>query len=186
MQIIVNPYEDPSFGLDWHEQTSAIFETITNQFVSRYGDSFQPMLRETNHGTAADWPTVTITVTGLAGAFFIIPEAHKRVREAFEEWKKIGGELSALIVWLSDKFPVVSYPKELLFFDLLEWFEAELGVDANELQFIELDENFPISQHSFGTNIEKAYLFTFRYENMMYQIAVNNRREVIWKHHYKV
>ncbi|PUB74705.1 MAG: hypothetical protein DBP03_08250 [gamma proteobacterium symbiont of Ctena orbiculata] len=185
MEIIVNPYEDPGRGLDWDEQTPRIINEM-NLYLSEKNEAFNFSLEETNHGTAADWPTITITITGAIGALFVIPEAHKRIRESCEEWKRIGDEMASLLSWIASKYPVAAYPKELLFFDLLEWFEVELGVDANDLELISLDDEFPIPDKRYGTSIEKAFFFTLKHKNTVHQIAVKNNREIIWKHTYEI
>ncbi|MCG7983767.1 hypothetical protein [Candidatus Thiodiazotropha endoloripes] len=185
MEIIVNPYKDSGRGVDWDEQTPKIISEM-NLYFSQNKETLNFSLLETDHGTSADWPTITITIGGGIGALFIIPEAHKRIRESFEEWKRIGNEITSLITWIASKYPVVAYPKELLFFDLLEWFETELGIDVNELEFISVDDEFPIPDKRYGMSIDKAYLFTLKNKKVVYQIAIQNDREIIWKHSYEI
>jgi hypothetical protein len=53
-----------------------------------------------NIGKGADWSVIVLTITGI---FFAIPEAHKKVRESFEEWQHIFKELKSLYTWLIPK-----------------------------------------------------------------------------------
>jgi hypothetical protein len=46
-----------------------------------------------NIGKGADWSVVAIVVGG--GLFFAIPEAHKKIRETLEEWRRIFKELTS-------------------------------------------------------------------------------------------
>ncbi len=185
MELIINPYKDPSYGLDWNEQTQTILIEL-DQFLKNKKESYLYSAKETNHGTATDWPTITLTISGLIGTLFVIPEAHKKIRESYEEWKKIGNELKSFISWVISKYPIVTYPKEFLFFELLEWFELELDIDATELEFISIDDQFPFTNSSIGTNIEKSFLFTFKYENTIHQVAVKNNRKIIWSNSFEI
>lgn len=185
MDIVIGPYTDPGDGLEWHEQTPIIMENLHSLFDEN-NDKYNFKAIESNHGLGADWPTITIQISSLVGTFILIPELHKLVRESLDEWKTIGEELTSVIAWLATKYPIESYPKELLFFDMLEWLEVEYDIDARNLELVDVDEDFPITEKRHGLDIDKSYLFTLKTENTIYQIAIKNNREVVWHNSYKI
>ena len=173
MNIILNPYKNPAQGVDWHEQTPEIETRITG-VMKEFGESIVYSLQETNIGVGADWPTIAVNVATIAGVgFFSVPEAHKRVREALEEWQRIGGNFRKLMDWLPSKEPLVSYPIEILFISASE---ALLGVLGNgDAVFIKYQEVEQVGSRSESCGL---YDFRFKTEADEWKVLVNGRKIV--------
>ncbi|WP_026841650.1 hypothetical protein [Citrifermentans bremense] len=173
MKIILNPYKDPAQGLDWHEQTPEIETRITG-VMKEFGQSIDYSLQEMNIGIGADWPTIAVNVATIAGVgLFAIPEAHKRVREALEEWHRIGGNFQKLMDWLPSKEPLVSYPIEILFISASEALVGVLGND--DAVFIKYQEVEPVGSYS-----ESCGLYEFQYRTYAdgWKVVINGRKIV--------
>ena len=157
MKVILNPYSDPSSGKDWHEQTPEIEKQIDG-ILETYPEQVDYSIHETNFGGGADWPTIALNVATIAGVgFFAIPEAHKQVREALEEWQLIGANIQKLIAWISGRTPLVSQPIELIFVAATE--ELLSMINEDDAIFLNYQVLSPV-----GTNDELSGLFEFRFE----------------------
>lgn len=139
MEIVLSPYKDPSGGVDWPEQTPAIEAELTKRLRDWDAGTVEYRIRRTNHGLGADWPTITLSVLSIAGTlFFTIPAAHKKVREALEEWKKVRANIEKFLAWISREKEIAAYPVELLFLDaVLHAAETET---SPSLEFLGVDE----------------------------------------------
>ncbi|MBY0270659.1 MAG: hypothetical protein K2X06_12370 [Burkholderiales bacterium] len=179
MDVVLSPYEDPSAGLDWPEQTPQILEGLKSRIESWDGAKVEYRIRETNHGLGADWPTITLQILSLsATAFFVIPAAHKKIRESIEEWRKIKANVERFIAWVSPKKKIASYPVELLFLDCAD---QALETDASErLEFLGWSEVPVPAEVSGGFTAIKHYIFTFRSATQITLVAIDNRRQVLW------
>jgi len=82
MDIIFSPFGE----LPDDEWKSAIAKKIAayeSKLASYSGPAVEYRVRETSHGRGADLVTITVSLISLGGAaFFGIPAAHKKVREA--------------------------------------------------------------------------------------------------------
>jgi hypothetical protein len=179
MDVVLSPYEDPSAGLDWSEQTPSILKDLTSRIESWDGAKVEYRIRETNHGLDADWLTITLQVLSVGTtAFFVIPAAHKEVRESIEEWRKIKANIERFITWISPKKKVASYPVELLFFDSAD---QALAADASDrLAFLCWSEIPVPVEISGGFTAIKHYVFTFRSPAQITLVAIDNQRRVLW------
>lgn len=174
MKYILAPYKDPAFGLDWDEQTPIIKKEIHNRLME-YTDAMEYEILETNHGKGADWPTIALIIIN---SFFIIPSFHKKIRESISEWKLISNNVSSLTKWISDKFRILFYPKEILFLESLA--EIEKVTDVNEIELISIDESDKIYEGMLCPESLKLITFTFKKENMIYQVGLNSERKLMY------
>lgn len=173
MKIILNPYQDPGEGKDWDEQTSEIETRITG-IIEEFPESVHYSIQETNFGVGADWPTIALNVVTIAGVGFIaLPEAHKRVREALEEWQLMGANVRKLMDWISGRAPVISQPIELLFVSASEALLAVLAKD--DAVFLKYEQITPI-----GTHEELGGLYDFRFDSdgEEWKVLINGQRTV--------
>ena len=125
MELIIAPYKDPAYGLDWPEQTSIIIEKLES-ILGSYDEKVQFQLLEKGIGVGADWPVIAIKISAITGtAFFAIPAAHKKIRESLEEWKIIGKNFLKLIDFISDSERIITYPIQVLFLDAIASLEKQ-------------------------------------------------------------
>lgn len=173
MNIILNPYKDPAQGADWHEQTQEIKTRITG-IMKDFGEPVDYSLQEQNIGVGADWPTVAVNVATIAGVgFFAVPETHKRVREALEEWQRIGGNLRKLMDWVASKESLVSYPMEILFVAASEALLSVVG--SGDAVFIKYEEIEPLGSYQENSGL---YDFRFRVDADEWKVVVNGKKAV--------
>lgn len=173
MKIILNSYKDPMQGLDWHEQSPEIRRRIS-EIADKFGESIDYTIQETNLGTGADWPTITVNVITIAGVgFFALPEAHKRVREALEEWQRIGANFRKFIDWIASKEPVVTQPIEIIFISASEGLLSVLSED--DAVFIKYEEIEPV-----GSYVESCGLYDFRFKSGIdeWKVLINGKKIV--------
>ena len=83
-----------------------------------------------NVGKGANWSVIVLILSGL---FFTIPEAHKRVRESLEEWRRIFKELKPLFSWLLGTKRAL-YPDQYLF--LVALFSVAECIEPSVLVFL--------------------------------------------------
>ena len=174
MKYILAPYKDPASGLDWDEQTSIIKKRIQDR-LSEYDDTILYKIVETDHGKGADWPTIALL---LLNASLVIPEFHKKFRETISEWKLIYKNACRLTNWISEKFRILFYPRELLFFDALA--EIEKLLDVNEIELISIDESDKIYEGMLCPENLKLVTFTFKKDNIIYQVGFSNERKMMF------
>lgn len=125
-----------------------------------------------NIGRGADWAVVVLVIGGL---FFTIPEAHKRVRESLEEWRRIFKELKSVSSWLfSSKHAL--YPDHYLFL-VAVFFVAERA-ETDELTFLGFTQ-LPESNPDLAN--KGALLFSFSHGRMIRQVAVGRNGDVLWE-----
>ena len=174
MKLILSPYQDPSCGLDWHEQTPEIKARI-GVILENFDESTDYTIQEEVFGAGADWPTIVINVATVAGLGLIaLPEAHKRVREALEEWKIIGNNFRKLINYIAGKESVVSKPIEILFITASESLLSVLKKD--DAIFLKYHEILPIGSYD---EISGLYDFRFESEGEEWKVLINGQQTVI-------
>lgn len=175
MDIIYSPFGE----IDDEEYRRVVDEKI-KEYESRLESvedgPVEYSVRETNHGRGADLVTVTVSLASLAGAaFFAIPVAHKKIREAIEEWNLIGKEINSLISHVSGN-DRPSLPIEVLFFEAVSD-RANLGVTDN-LEFLCAYE-IP-TQNTFWFDDTKTYLFVFRDKAQIELVAYDSYKSKLW------
>lgn len=125
-----------------------------------------------NIGKGADWIVVVISLGSL---FFVIPKAHKHLRESLEEWQRIYKEFKSLISWLLGNKPAL-YPDQYLF--LVALFVAAETANSNDLVFLgftRLPEDQPdLFDHG-------SLLFSFGSAALVIQVAVGRNGHVLWQ-----
>ncbi|WP_223619032.1 hypothetical protein [Lysobacter sp. ESA13C] len=127
-----------------------------------------------NIGRGADWSVIALAIGGL---FLAIPEAHKRLRESLEEWRRIFKEFQSISSWLGlvGKKSVL-YPDQYLFliatFHVVDRFEPDAIIFLNALR---LPEDRPdLTQMG-------CLLFSFSLGNVVHQVAVDRGGRVLWE-----
>ncbi|MDD9158399.1 hypothetical protein PVK64_19730 [Aliivibrio sp. S4TY2] len=137
MDIVLSTYKDPAYGLDWHEQTDEIENSLRELIIqSKLPVEFS--IRESNIGRGADCPVTIFQVISVFGFIaFAIPEAHKRVRESIEEWSLIKENALKLIALLTKNNRMVALPDEILFIKSVEALLSE--IEANDAMFIKYE-----------------------------------------------
>lgn len=125
-----------------------------------------------NIGKGADWSVIILTITGI---FFAIPEAHKKVRESFEEWQRIFKELKSFFSWLIPK-KIALYPNQYLFLIALNLVAAQ--TNPEELIFLGFtslpEENPDLDKYP-------TLLFSFENQTDLYQVAIARNGYVLWE-----
>ena len=174
MKYILAPYKDPASGLDWDEQTPIIKNQIHKHF-SEYEKDIEYKIIETNHGKGADWPTIALV---LMNVFFVIPACHKKIRESISEWKLIYNSICGLTKWISEKFRILFYPKELLLLDALS--ELEKSLDVEEIELLSIDEHEKIFKGILCPENLKLITFTFKQDDFVYQVGFSNERKLMF------
>ncbi|TYO99842.1 hypothetical protein EDC39_1012 [Geothermobacter ehrlichii] len=173
MKIILNSYHDPDKGMDWNEQTPIIERRIVG-IMEEFSESVDYSIQETNFGVGADWPTIALDVATIAGVgFFAVPEAHKRVREALEEWQLISANIKKLIDWIGGKESIVAQPIELIF---IAASEALLSLVKNDdAVFLKYEEILPAGSHE---EISGLYDFRFESEGNEWKVLINGQKDI--------
>jgi len=180
VEIILAPYKDPSEGLDWHEQTPIIIQRI-DELLSGYEEALEYTVRDDNLGVGADWPVIIVTVGSIAGAaFFLIPEAHKRVREALEEWKLIGENIKKLIGKLKITERVLVNPVELLMIEAVE--QLNKTTNLEDVVYLGFEQ---LSQPGSHEQISGAYAFRFELPGEKWEVVIAGDSTLITKRRIK-
>ncbi|EIV1777536.1 hypothetical protein MOU97_004221 [Vibrio vulnificus] len=173
MDIVLSTYKDPAYGLDWHEQTGEIESTIRHSLLeSKFPIEF--LIRESNIGRGADYPVTVIQVISVLGFVgFVIPEAHKRVRESLEEWSRIRDYFSKLSALLSQNNSIIALPDEVLFAKSAEALLTE--TKASDAVFVRYE-----SIHSVGSFEKFAGLkgFYFDCQNKQWRVVIDGQGTV--------
>ncbi|MDA2933460.1 hypothetical protein MYX82_03865 [Acidobacteria bacterium AH-259-D05] len=133
VKLVLAPYEDPVKGLDWQEQTPMVKQRLETKLDSHPEGPIEYVLKETDHGIGADWPTITIEFLKWGGLLFSIPAAHRLIRETIQEWKEIKKTLDKIIAWIQEDEQIVSYSIEFAFLKALEFLESRGDVSQLEL-----------------------------------------------------
>jgi len=116
IKIVLAPYKDPAYGLDWPEQTPIIIKEVAEHLSNYPEGKIEYKTKETDHGIGADWPTITFEIISIAGlVFFGIPALHKKIRETLSEWKKIKQNFDKLVDWIQKKNPCSLIQKNMHF-----------------------------------------------------------------------
>lgn len=175
MEIIYSP-----FGELGDDEYKSVVEAKIREYKSRLvafdKGPVEFQVRETNHGRGADLVTVTVTLTSLAGAaFFAIPTAHKKVREALEEWGRIRDELASLIEWISGN-DRPSLPIEVLFLESVS--DLAKAREVGEIEFLSACE-IP-TQNAYGFDDQKTYLIVFQDGNEIEIRAYDSYKQRLW------
>ena len=174
MEYILAPYKDPTSGLNWVEQTPIIKNQIQNHF-SEYGEKIEYEIIETDHGKGADWPTIALV---LINVLFVIPTCHKKIRESISEWKLIYYNICGFTNWISEKFRILFYPRELLLLDALS--ELEKSLDVNDIELLSIDEHEKIFEGMLCPENLKLITFTFKQGDFVYQVGFSNDRKLMF------
>jgi len=173
MEIIIAPYKDPSCALDWDEQTPEIEQRIS-ALLREYEEYLEFSLEQRNLGKGADWPTVAVTIAGIAGtAFFVIPEVHKKIREAIEEWKIIGKNVKKLIQYISAHERVVVYPVELLLIESIVHLEQVASIEGISFGGLRV-----IAEPGSHEHISGLFEFTFATDSKGWKISIKGNGEL--------
>lgn len=125
-----------------------------------------------NIGKGADWPVVVLIFGGL---FFIIPEAHKRVRESLEEWQRIFKEFKSISLWLASKKRAL-YPDQYLFLVAVSSAVKRVGPDT----LIYLGST-RLPEYNPDLTDKGTLLFSFAHGKVIYQVAVDRNGHVAWE-----
>jgi hypothetical protein len=125
-----------------------------------------------NIGKGADWSVIVLAITGI---FLAIPEAHKKVRESYEEWQLIFKELKSFYSRIIPK-KIALYPDQYLFLIALNQVVTKTNLECLLfLGFSTLPEETP------ELDIYPALLFSFQNQNSLYQVAISRHGEVLWE-----
>ncbi len=175
MDIIYSPFGEID-DEDYRRVVDAKVKEYESRLKAFEDGPVEYRVRETNHGRGADLVTVTVSLLSLAGtAFFAIPAAHRKFREAIEEWKKIGEEINSLVSRVSGE-DRPSLPIEVLF---LEAVTDRAGAEVTDsLKFLSAFE-IP-TQDAFGFDDRKTYLFAFRDEGKIELVAYDSYKTKLW------
>jgi hypothetical protein len=177
VEITISPYKDPAAGLDWHEQTPLIIDAIRDRIRIFPGGQIEVEFLEENYGTAADWPVIKIKVLAVAGVLlFGVPEAHKYIRETYEEWQHMAREVDSVVTTIAGSSAVLECSVGILIFDALK--EIHKTTNAADLRFLNV-KKIP-GERGFGTVDMPDYLFTFCSDTKIYQVAVHCDRSIVW------
>lgn len=178
MEIIYCPFgelPDNQYGLT----VAGKIAEYESRLAAYCEGSIHYRVHETNHGRGADLLTITVSLVSFGGvAFFAIPTAHKKIREALEEWRRIKGEITALVSWISTDTP--SLPIELLFLEAVTDL-AQTG-DVEDVEFLSAYE-MPTDN---GFDNLKTYLFVFRNGNELRMVAWDSQKSKRWSHGVKL
>ena len=134
--------------------------------------SVQGIVSVRNIGKGADWSVIVLAIIGV---YFAIPEAHKKIRESFEEWQHIFKELKSLYSLLIPKKTAL-YPNQYLFLIALNLVATKTNPEALEsLGLCALpEENSDLDKYP-------PLLFSFKNENTLYQVATARKGVVLWE-----
>ncbi|HIF5828868.1 TPA: hypothetical protein ACY4P9_004723 [Vibrio parahaemolyticus] len=173
MDIVLGTYKDPAYGLDWHEQTDEIEDSIRKHLI-RSELPVECSIQEHNIGRGADNPVTVVQVLSILGLVgFVIPEAHKRVRESIEEWSRIKGHFTKLHTLLSRNYRVIALPEEVLFIKAVEALLSE--TESNDAAFVRYE-----TVHSVGSYEKYSGLkgFYFDCKGKQWRVVIDGQGEV--------
>lgn len=174
MDIIYSPFGELPDD-EWKSAVAAKIAEYKSKLTTYSGPAIEYRVRETNHGRGADLTTITVSLISLGGvAFFGIPAAHKKVREAIEEWGKIKNEIGALVNWITRDKP--SLPIEILFLEAVT--DLAKSENVEETEFLSVCE-IP-TQNIYGFDDIKTYLFVFKDRSVLKITAWDSHKNKLW------
>lgn len=166
--------------LEFGEIEDSSVSTVELAAISNYSNLIQNYSQSTldglvsvrNIGKGAEWSVIVLTITGI---FFAIPEAHKKVRESFEEWQHIFKELKSLYTCLIHN-KVALYPNQYLFLITLNL--IAIKTNPKELIFLGF-----ISLPEVNPDLDKypPLLFSFENRTNLYQLAIARNGDILWE-----
>ncbi len=123
-------------------------------------------------GRGADWLVLGMyfVLAGLA-----IPEAHKKVRENLEEWRRIYSELHQLFSRIVGKRRAL-YPDAYLFLVALDHLQKK----CTEIGCIEFKGLCRLPESNPDLAERESLLFTFGVQDHLFQVAVARNGVVLW------
>lgn len=119
MNVYLNELGEPIGGEEWEAEVEVKLREIKSELEKELG--FEVEVSSENLGAGADWVVITIT---LVHGFFIIPAAHKLIREAIEEWGRIFNHFRKLRNWLEKKYSVTMHSPGYSLIDAIERLEV--------------------------------------------------------------
>jgi hypothetical protein len=174
MDIIYSPFGELPDD-EWKSAVTGKISEYKSKLATYSGPAVEYRVRETNHGRGVDLVTITVSLISLGGvAFFGIPAAHKKVREAIEEWGKIKDEIEALVNWITRDKP--SLPIEILFLEAVTDLVKSGNVEG--IEFLSASE-IP-TQNIYGFDEIKTYLFVFKDGGVLEITAWDSHKNKLW------
>lgn len=156
---------------EWESAESEALSLYRQRLESYPGAPIHGSVSLRNLGKGADWYVIAVTV---GGAFFAIPELHKRIRESLEEYRLIWNNLKGLFSWLvRDKRAL--YPDQYLFLAAL--FHVSEEYDADRLIFL---GGVPLPEPSPDLSEIPPMLFAFFNGGTVVQVAIARDSSVLW------
>jgi hypothetical protein len=177
MKVILAPFEDPASGKDWDEQAPDIISDLKADLASLGVTGYE--VKESNHGSGADWPTITLLLLA-ADLYFRVPELYSKIKDAATGWKQIAADTKKVIRWLHDKYWVIGLGTDTLFLIALDHACEKMGARDDEVVFLQMKENVPVEFRPSSDEVHRAVLFTFLAGNVLYQVVVDNSGAVAW------
>ena len=159
---------------DSWKQEVAKAESRLRERVASYEGSirFNADVTSKNIGRGADW---TVLALCFAGAAFVIPELHKKVRENLEEWRRIYQELYAFFSWILEERKAL-YPDEFVFLKAIEILSEQSLMEGMEFKGMSrLPESDPDLQG------RESLVFSFGDTSRLVQVAISRSGEVLWQ-----
>ncbi|MDP2816837.1 MAG: hypothetical protein Q8O29_00900 [Polaromonas sp.] len=174
MDIIYSPFGELPDD-EWKSAVAGKIAEYKSRLATYSGPAVEHRVRETNHGRGADLVTITVSLISLGGVvFFGIPAAHKKVREAIEEWGKIKDEIGALANWITRDKP--SLPIEILFLEAIT--DLAKSENVEEMEFLSACE-IP-TQNIYGFDDIKTYLFILKNRSALIMTAWDSHKNKLW------
>ena len=179
-KIVLAPFKDPAVGGDWGEHSQRISDHLS-ALIKDYPVDIEFKLSIGVEGGGADFPIVILEIVALgSAAFFGVPKAYQKMKEAIKGWREIWSEMERFLSWLKKKEQVSRYSIEVAFLSCL----ARLGgrAQVDQLELIEVQEFLGSSGYvspSFENTEVIYYLFIFR-ENKekLYIMCCDERLQV--------
>ena len=164
LKLALNPFRDPAEGIDWEEQARLARQELTDVIRDFPEGQVACVVTEGDHGIGAGEPRIILEIVGIASlVFFGIPAAHKKIREAIEEWRRIAIDVRKVVDWIAARFPVTAHSIEVAFYLVLQDLESDVAVD--DLVLIEASlvwYKADAIEVTFETAPGAYYLFVFR------------------------
>ena len=176
MEILVNAFGELSDN-EWKATEKKELNFYKDKFESYPGGYIPAEIEIKNIGRGADWDVVSLIILpSVSIIFFAIPSAHKKIREAIDEWKKIFNEFQRLIKWLSFKSEVF-FPDEYLF--LCALVKLDESVDASELIF---KDYHLIPNDNPDMKGKEDLIFNFINGSTLESAAISRQGKPLWHH----
>ncbi|WP_196157177.1 hypothetical protein [Reinekea sp. G2M2-21] len=173
MEILINPFGEPSN--DWREEERKAKQSLLRRLEGNPDGNIPAEVAIKNIGRGADWHVLSLTILSTAtGLFFVIPAAHKKVRESLEEWRRIYNEFSRLLSWLAINSPIY-FPDHYLF--LVALLNLDEDTEASELEYLGCH---PIPEDNPSLEGLEALIFNFKDGDVLESIAISRQGNVMW------